>query len=436
MSGRPFRFLHASDLHLELPLHGLAEVPEHLRDRFLDAPYAAARKLFELALSEDVEFVVLAGDVLNIQAAGPHSLDLLLSQLQRLHDHKIDVFWAGGRVDQPTSWPAAAPLPPNVHLFAEAETIAYSARQDLGTVASIVGSSNPSAEIIRADNYHPEAGQFTVGVAYGPCDPGELKQRGIDYWALGGKHNSSTPLQNPTVAHYCGSCQGRNSAEAGPHGCTLVSVDGSGRIHRQLIPVDAVRWQNEILELPDTMTEDQLLRLLRDQCRAVAIQSEADQVTIVSWLLTDSDQLTDTHSDLLAARLRSGGLDEDILRSLREEFGSQQPCVWAASIEAEPPSVLPAGWYEEDTVLGDLLRQVQSLQRDPDKPFQVEVDDSEAAVFNELRTVLRISSTEERNQILKRVASLGVDLLRGDRVLSHEELPAQASYSTQNWKSV
>jgi len=436
MSGRPFRFLHASDLHLELPLHGLAEVPDHLRDRFLDAPLAATRRVFDLAVSEKVDLVVLSGDVLNIQSAGPCALDLALTQFERLYEHGVELFWAGGSVDRPMSWPAAAPLPPNVHIFADAETLAYSARQDLGTVALVVGASNPNAEPIRAADFHPDPNLFTIAVAYGPVDLESLKGRGIDYWALGGKHNPATLFHSPHVAHYSGTCQGRSPSESGPHGCTLVSVDSAGKMHRQQIPTDDVRWRNEVLELPDTMTEDQLLRLLRDQCRECAIQAELDQLTILSWLVTDSDQLTDTHSDLVAARLRAGGLDVDILATLREEFGDQTPCVWPATIEAEPPSVLPAGWYEEDTVLGDLLRRVQRFQHEAEIEFDLEMEDSETAAFSELRAALTISSVAEREQILRRVASLGVDLLRGDRVLSDEGFPEQTGYSMQGWGSV
>ena len=65
MSTRPFRFVHASDFHLEQPLMGVAEVPDHLRDLFLDAPYTAAGKLFEAVLAEDADFVVLSGDMLH-----------------------------------------------------------------------------------------------------------------------------------------------------------------------------------------------------------------------------------------------------------------------------------------------------------------------------------------------------------------------------------
>src|SRR5207247_5013643 len=68
---RAFSFVHASDLHLELPPHGLSEIPEHLRDSLLEAPYRAADRVFALALSEKADFVVLAGEVLNASQTGP-----------------------------------------------------------------------------------------------------------------------------------------------------------------------------------------------------------------------------------------------------------------------------------------------------------------------------------------------------------------------------
>ena len=44
---QPLRLVHASDFHLELPLHGLAEIPDHLRELLIEAPYHAAEQVFE-----------------------------------------------------------------------------------------------------------------------------------------------------------------------------------------------------------------------------------------------------------------------------------------------------------------------------------------------------------------------------------------------------
>ena len=82
MSSRPFRFIHASDFHLERPLMGVTEVPDHLRELFLEAPYTAARRVFEAALVEDVKFVVLSGGMVVPAASGPRGPLFLAEQLR------------------------------------------------------------------------------------------------------------------------------------------------------------------------------------------------------------------------------------------------------------------------------------------------------------------------------------------------------------------
>ena len=86
MPAEPFRFVQASDLHLEQPVQGLAEVPEHLRAALLDAPFTAAERVFDATLAESADFLILAGDVLNPRHAGPRGITFLLEQFDtRLH---------------------------------------------------------------------------------------------------------------------------------------------------------------------------------------------------------------------------------------------------------------------------------------------------------------------------------------------------------------
>ena len=73
MSIGPFRFIHASDFHLEQPPTGLLEIPDHLREVLIDAPLNGAHEVFEAAVSDAVDFVVLAGDILDPLAAGPRT---------------------------------------------------------------------------------------------------------------------------------------------------------------------------------------------------------------------------------------------------------------------------------------------------------------------------------------------------------------------------
>src|SRR5262245_16172482 len=101
MAQPPLRFVHAGDLHLERPLSGVAEVPPHLREAFLEAPYLAAQQIFETALTEGADALLLSGDVVHLDRAGPRAIVFLLEQFQRLANHGIPVYWAGGQVDAP-----------------------------------------------------------------------------------------------------------------------------------------------------------------------------------------------------------------------------------------------------------------------------------------------------------------------------------------------
>src|SRR5688500_16143497 len=105
MSAGPFRFLHAAGFHLEQPLYGVGELPDHLRELFLEAPYLAAERVFESAVAQAVDFVVLVGDLLDPDLTGPRGPIFLLEQFARLHERGIAVYWAGRLADEADVWP-------------------------------------------------------------------------------------------------------------------------------------------------------------------------------------------------------------------------------------------------------------------------------------------------------------------------------------------
>ena len=61
------KFIHASDLHLDRPFEGVAHAPNHIRGALIDAAYRAAENIFERALTERVDFVLLSGGVLGLK---------------------------------------------------------------------------------------------------------------------------------------------------------------------------------------------------------------------------------------------------------------------------------------------------------------------------------------------------------------------------------
>ena len=141
MSLERVRFLHSSDWQLEQPLGGVAEVPAELHDEFLRAPYRAAERVVEGAIRERVDFVVLTGNLLCLDAASPHVLEFLLQQFERLAEQQIAVYWLGGAEDDPDLWPAQLELPASVHTFPVGRVEQVTHVRDGETIAVLVGQS-------------------------------------------------------------------------------------------------------------------------------------------------------------------------------------------------------------------------------------------------------------------------------------------------------
>jgi DNA repair exonuclease SbcCD nuclease subunit len=399
-------------------------VPDHLVELCLQAPYQAARNAVDVALREEVDFVILSGDIVNPRHGGPRAVSFLMEQLRRLQAKQIEVYWCGGAGDHFASWPSAVPLPANVHIFPADRVASWVHKRGEEVIATIQGRSSSRRETIRATDFSGDSSRFTIAVAYGQWDTRAVAPSGVDYWALGGSSTPSLVANPDSVGHgprvqFAGSCQGRSSTEAGEHGVYVVEVEGQQCVRCDMFPTDAVRWHAERMELPDDMTSSGLQRVLRDRTQRLR-DAHPDRWVFTRWTLFDGDQSTDTRSDQLAANLRQGGLAAELTRQLRSEFGTASPGVWTVSIKAETPTHFPAGWYEEDTVLGDLLRSVQQYQKHPERPVQLDEFEANHELPAELIEALKITSATDRETVLREVAALGVDLLRGDRVLSEE----------------
>jgi len=58
-----FTFIHSADLHLDSPLRGLAEKPDAPVEEIRSATRRALENLVSLAIEENVDFVLIAGDI-------------------------------------------------------------------------------------------------------------------------------------------------------------------------------------------------------------------------------------------------------------------------------------------------------------------------------------------------------------------------------------
>ena len=451
MSDRSFRFLHTSDFRLDAVPHGLTEVPDHLRDTLLDAPFAAARRVFDTALSERVAFVILAGNILQADLTGPRGTAFLSEQFQRLAEAGISVYWAGGESDPPEAWPAAFPLPDNVRVFAKGRVTDFLHQYDGSPLARIVGTSrasngaalavpplggysvteppkggttNVASRAVQPTEFLPDpVGLFSIGVVCGEVGAAALRSKldgleahptqndrlatcptqGMHYWALGGRTERSTLFDSPGIAHYPGTPQGRSPAESGAHGCTVVDVDDQRRARMTFITANALEWLHETVLIEPAARREGLEAMFTQRIHSLVQDSKTDR--LITWTIGGSGPLL--------AELRNGKLRGELLEWLRIEHGLSSPIVWTVDIELESQDAVPAPLYEQETILGDFLRGLRELELDPKQPLNLEsllADRQAAGLFSQ---AVALADSATRKRVLHEAALLGMELLGG-----------------------
>ena len=416
MSGESFRFVHASDLRLDRPPYGMANIPDHLREVMINAPLVAAERIFELALSENVDFVVLSGDIIDPNQAGPQALAFLHEQFQRLADRGIEVFWAGGTCDAPTHWPDEITMPENVNTFPLGSVAIQQFYRGDQPIANILGRSGHGA-ISAADFLEASEELCSIAVAHGTADVGELTKQGVEYWALGGDHRHQVLSTAPFAVEYSGTTQGRCPDETGQHGCVLCHADLDRNVHTQFVATDVFRWRTERTTLADGQTGQDLKRLLRERMKHVAVEA-ADRPILVTWIV-------DGTSEHLADQQR---LTRELLIWLRDEFGHTTAPAWTVELQIEPNQTFPEQWCEEDTILGDFLRSVRDHEKDSEASLGLENLLADRPDWAVLAAELQVTDPQTRNEVLRDATAIGTSLLRGDdKALSDSLIPAASS---------
>jgi len=388
-----FRFLHAADTHIDSPLDGL--------EAYDGAPVAAlrgaTRRAFEnlvaLALDEQVDFVLLAGDIYDGDWKDFSTGLFFGRQMARLNDAGIPVYLIAGNHDAASVLTRRLSLPPNVHSFS---TRAAETKEVPGVPAVVHGRGFPNRAV--PENLVPEypppvAGRFNVGLlhtsltgapghdTYAPCALRDLEQKGYDYWALGHVHQPQVIAERPWVV-FAGSTQGRHVRETGPRGCRLVTVDDSLEVaaaqHRAL---DVVRWEVVGVDLAGADQEPVVLARIGDALRQASRAADG-RLLAARILLTGATPLHD--------RLR-----RDLPRLRAECVAQAQQAagegVWVEEVVlATTPVADPAALAERDELTRTVLAGLQSAA---DRP--VDTPDDVAAMLKLLPGELRATVEEE-----------------------------------------
>src|SRR6056297_2880105 len=112
-----FRFVHTADLHLDAPLRSLALKDEDLADLVGNATRRALERIVDLCLEEDVNALLIAGDLYDGDMRSMKTAAFLVTQMERLDEAGIAVFMIRGNHDAESVLTRELDLPANVHVF-------------------------------------------------------------------------------------------------------------------------------------------------------------------------------------------------------------------------------------------------------------------------------------------------------------------------------
>ena len=228
------KFLHAADLHLDSPFHGLS--PAQAKERRTEQRELLT-SMVELANGNGCDLLLLSGDLFDSDNAYPETVEALCRALGAFRGQ---VFIAPGNHDclYAGSPYFTAPWTENVHIFKE-EKISSVTLPDLGCQVYGAGftamDAPPLLEGFRVEDdellnlmvLHGEA--ETVVGNYNPMTKEQIERSGLDYLALGHVHlRTEGRTAGRTVYAYPGCPMGRGFDELGEKGVYLGELDEKG----------------------------------------------------------------------------------------------------------------------------------------------------------------------------------------------------------------
>ena len=417
------KFIHASDLHLDRPMSGLTEIPTHLYEVLANAPYEAAKKVFDLAVSERVDFVLLAGDLYDSDAGNARAAAFLLSQFERLADKDIAVYWCGGETDHPDRWPTAIELPDNVVTFSSRIVEEVNHEREGEPVARIMGcgyDANHRRTI--GDFSSPSTELFTVALAHGDFDIQSLKAENVKYWALGGNHKASKHDRTSSTIVYSGTPQGRSPKESGSCGFKLGRIDAAGKLRLQTVESDRVRWLPQKVAISEGVEVQTLKKELTERAAKI-VADTTDQIVLARWTLATEGMFNPA--------IRKREWSEQILEWLRDEFGRGDKGLWSVSLDVAAPKQLPSDWYEEDTILGEFMRAIGRYQSDDSLRLNLH-EYTPTTVEGTLTAGMSQVSQNRREEVLRRAAMVGIDYLAAHKHYGGDGGDSEEIQGTEN----
>jgi DNA repair exonuclease SbcCD nuclease subunit len=413
-----FQFLHTADLHLDSPLRGLARREHASADAILGASRKAFENLIRLAIEEEVDFMVIAGDVYDRDWKDFETALFFRKGMHTLKEAGIRVYLISGNHDAASVITRKLSLPDNVKHFSSKEPETVEPEEWPVAVHGMSFPNRGVPENLVPRYPAPVPGRFNIGIlhtslagaevhdTYAPCSVNDLVAKGYDYWALGHIHQPAVVRENPWIV-YPGNIQGRHIRECGERGCRIVTVGDDLEVlgcdwHR----LDEIRWARVEVDVGGIDDFDELVGRIGERMDETVGENE-ERLLALRLELTGSTSLD------AALRSRPDRIMAEA-EARAEELGSE--AVWLEKIRI---STRPAISIEEMAKRDPLTKVVVEVvsEMPGDAPMPEEVTEMLKKLPPDLKETLAGQwSGEERRALLENACAIILDRLatKGD----------------------
>ncbi|KVV59110.1 metallophosphoesterase [Burkholderia ubonensis] len=273
------KFIHAADIHLDSPLHGLSAYPDAPAAQLRNASRDALRQLVDRAIEEEVAFLVIAGDLYDGDWKDHNTGIFFGQQMGRLRKAGIRAFVLWGNHDAESEMTRKLTLPDNVTVFSHRKPEVHrlpefnvalhgQSFKDKAVVENLaLGYPEPVPGCYNIGVLHTALEGYTAHPNYAPCTLAELHAKGYDYWALGHVHEFQQ-WSGPLTIVFPGNLQGRHIRETGRRGAVLVTVEG-GETRVERLYLDVLRWEAVDVDAADCVTIADLARKIGQSLEAL-----------------------------------------------------------------------------------------------------------------------------------------------------------------------
>ena len=416
------RFVHAADLHLDSPFTGLkAAAPENVATALYSATFDAYENIINLCISEEVDALLVAGDVYDGADRSLRAQLKFVEGLNNLDTQGIRSFVCHGNHDPLDGWQARLAYPQSCRRFGtEWEAVPVFENPNRAVIHGISYPKREFTENLARRLGRVDPGPFSIGLlhanvsndpnhaAYAPCSLEDLATSGIDYWALGHVHTRQVLSEREPAVVYPGNPQGRHPNETGARGVYLVEVDDGGNVHSTFHLMATVRWETLPVDIAPFEREQELLDALQEGMQGL-LDSTDGRSAVARVTLTGRGALNRT--------LRRPNAIDDLVEEINGEWAERSPFVWCERIEDASASPFDReARLKGSDFLAEVLRTADRAKTDPALISRLGAGLSDLYQHHRFRRYLSKLAPNEEDiaALVEEAEAMAVDLLAED----------------------